>query len=114
MSDLLSERMREHLFRVSENEPVTSPEAGWPDEVAALEAKLEAMERAINGGSRLVLRGDIVGDYDGAYDWIDKSSYNDPDNQVGHHPAGWPGEGYMVVRLVNEDALAIQQEKKDE
>ena len=42
MSEKLSERMREYLFRLSEREPVTMPEAGWPDEVAALEAKLDA------------------------------------------------------------------------
>ena len=60
MSDLLSERMREHLFRVSENEPVTSPEAGWPDEVAALEAKLEAMERALELLKEWAKKGDAT------------------------------------------------------
>ena len=37
----LSERMREYLFRLSEVQPVTHPEVGWPDEVAQLEAELE-------------------------------------------------------------------------
>ena len=80
--------------------------------VTALEAKLEAMERAINTGRRIVLRGGVVGDYDGAYDSIDKSSYDDPDNELGYHPAVWPGDGYMVVRLVNEYALAAAQEEE--
>ena len=35
----LSEEMREYLFRLSEHEPVTRPEAGWPDAVAELEAE---------------------------------------------------------------------------
>jgi len=46
MNEKLSERMREYLFRLSEREPVTMPEVGWPDEVAALESKLEAMKNA--------------------------------------------------------------------
>ena len=48
MNEKLSERMREYLFRLSEREPVTMPEVGWPDEVAALEAKLEAMTGRID------------------------------------------------------------------
>ena len=36
----LSEEMREYLFRLSESQPVTMPEAGWPDEVAQLETDL--------------------------------------------------------------------------
>ena len=78
-----------------------------------LKAKLEALGRAIQGGSRLKLRSNFTADYDGAYDWIEKPSHNDPDNQVGHHPADWPGDGYMVVRLVNEEALAAAQEEQE-
>ena len=53
MNEKLSERMREYLFRLSEREPVTMPEVGWPDEVAALEAKLEATERMLAVAKRI-------------------------------------------------------------
>ena len=87
---------------------------GFVLDTAALEAKLEAMERAINTGRRIVLRGGVVGDYDGAYDSIDESSYDNPDNELGHHPSVWPGDGYTVVRLVNEDALAAAQQEQED
>ena len=47
MSEKLSERMREYLFRLSEREPVTMPEIGWPDEVAALESELALLRRVV-------------------------------------------------------------------
>ena len=39
-----SEEMREYLLRLSETQPVTQPEAGWPDRVADIEIDREALQ----------------------------------------------------------------------
>lgn len=46
---MLSEEIREYLFRVSEVVPITMPEVGWPDEVALLESDNDALKERVEG-----------------------------------------------------------------
>ena len=48
---------------------------------------------------RLILTGGVVGDHDGAYDWLPKELEKDPDYSIGHHSSSWPGESYTVVEI---------------
>jgi hypothetical protein len=49
---------------------------------------------------KLMLRPNVVGDYDGAYDWV-KSEDEEKHPEyftVGHHsPTGWPEDDYIIV-----------------
>lgn len=61
---------------------------------------------------RLILRSGAVGDYDGAYDWVRKEDYDNPDYTPGHHKSksGWPEDSYMVVETVEADEVATLRE----
>ncbi len=51
---------------------------------------------------RVILYVDAVGDYTGAYDFVNREVYNDPAFSLGFHPSHWPGEEYTVVELTEE------------
>lgn len=51
---------------------------------------------------KLMLRPGVVGDYDGAYDWVDsKDEKRHPEYYTigDHNPTGWPEDSYVVVEV---------------
>ena len=63
------------------------------------------MSRPERKASRILLKYGIVGDYDGAYDWIDASKYTDPDYSVGEHKGTWPSDGYVVIEVIDVEYI---------
>lgn len=54
--------------------------------------------------TRLKLHSGVVGDYDGAYDWIKKEDWNRPEYAVGFHHAAWAEDCYTVVEVLESRA----------
>jgi len=64
---------------------------------------------------RLVLYSGIVGDYDGAYDWVDRKDFDKPEYAIGNHVGGWPEDNYTIVEIYDEaENAALKQELRDE
>jgi hypothetical protein len=54
---------------------------------------------AAKAANRIALFGGIVGDYDGAYEWIKESEYGLPENSLGFHECH-PDESYTVCEVL--------------
>lgn len=48
---------------------------------------------------RLMLTSGVVGDHDGAYDWVPEAHKDHPDYALGWHLSSWPGETYVVIEV---------------
>ena len=53
--------------------------------------------------ARLILYSGIAGDYDGTYEWVPDDEYDNPAHTVGEHSSDWPGEGYEVIEVINQE-----------
>ena len=52
--------------------------------------------------ARICLYAGVVGDYDGAYDWIEEADYGKVENIVGYHEGAFPEDCYTIVEVKEE------------
>ena len=62
---------------------------------------------------RYRLISDTVGDYDGAYDVIDPTEYDLPENSIGYHKGSWPDWGYTIIEPGGERIAELEAEVKE-
>ena len=95
----------EKLRRIGERFGIDAKTFGqWANEVATLEAEVAIRRQKTNKQlDRLTLHCGIVGDYDGAYDWVDRSEFDNPDYSAGDHPGIWGDDGYIVVEVAEQE-----------
>jgi hypothetical protein len=53
---------------------------------------------------RICLYAGIVGDYDGAYDWIKEEDFGLVENTIGFHEGVFPEDCYTIVEVVDSEA----------
>ncbi len=61
---------------------------------------------------RISLHAGIVGDYDGAYDWIKEENFGLVENIVGFHEGAFPEDNYTVIEVVDPEYV-VQLESAD-
>lgn len=61
---------------------------------------------------RISLIAGIVGDYDGAYDWIKEEDLGLMENIVGFHEGTFPEDNYTVIEVVDSEYAAQLEEEK--
>ena len=51
---------------------------------------------------RICLYAGVVGDYDGAYDWIEEKDFGKVENTLGYHEGAFPEDCYTIVEVVDD------------
>lgn len=61
--------------------------------------------------SRVVLQYGIVGDHDGAYDYVRDADVSKPEYGLGHHGAEsvWPEDTYTVVEVFEDERAIVRR-----
>ena len=76
-----------------------------PFQTEQIRGLLTSRSNKMNGEKkprRLCLYAGVVGDYDGAYDWIEEKDFGRVENTLGYHEGAFPEDCYTIVEVAGE------------